>query len=150
MLLWYCSPPGESIYKTFLEPLCIIIGNPLFSDYRIFRTITSGLPVNLPCITKGAGNLPVQVQVYNLWNSECVYAVSWHSVLQLLVVVLWANILWYFHIELNLFCDKNTGVWAIVRKIRYVLYSSLWEATHVSKHFIMWTWVKLTRQNVTI
>ena len=48
------------------------------------------------------------------------------------------------------FCDKNAGVWAIVRKKRYVLYSSLWEATHVSKHFIMWTWVKLTRQNVTI
>ena len=55
---------------------------------------------------EGAGNLPVRVmldsEVYNLWSFECVYAVSWRSVPQLLVVLLWANILRYFHIELNL------------------------------------------------
>ena len=63
----------------------------------------------LPCIdTEGVGNLPVMgylvdSEVYNLWNFEYVYAVSWRSVPQILLVVIsWANILWYFHIELNL------------------------------------------------
>ena len=58
---------------------------------------------------KNPGMVLLDSELYNLWSLEYVYAVSWCSELQLLVVVSWANILRYFHIELNLLLHP-TGI----------------------------------------